>query len=62
HDFESDAGGIDYGEEFDLQLTKKFGKVAVSFKHASYFGSDDVDAGATGIDKTVTWAFVNYVF
>ncbi|MEM1144456.1 MAG: hypothetical protein AAF671_08280 [Pseudomonadota bacterium] len=62
HDFESDAGGIDYGEEFDLQLTKKFGKVAVSFKHASYFGSDDADAGATGIDKTVTWAFVNYVF
>ncbi|MEM6302681.1 MAG: hypothetical protein AAF749_13135 [Pseudomonadota bacterium] len=61
HDFEADAGGIDYGEEFDLQLTKKIDKFALSFKHASYFGSDDPAAGATGIDKTVSWFFVNYV-
>ncbi len=61
HRFESDAGGIDYGDEFDLQLTKKIGKFTFALKHASYFGSDEAAAGATGIDKTVTWFFVNYV-
>ncbi|MFK7912357.1 MAG: hypothetical protein AB8B93_00465 [Pseudomonadales bacterium] len=61
HDFKADAGGIDYGEEFDLQLSKKIGKFTVALKHASYFGSDDAAAGATGVDKTVSWLFVNYV-
>ena len=60
HDFESDAGGIDYGQELDLQLSKKIGKVTLSVKHASYFGSNDVDAGPIGADKTVSWVFLNY--
>ena len=60
HSFESDAGGADYGNEFDVQLTKKIGKFTLALKHASYFGDDDPAVGATGVDKTVTWAFVNY--
>ena len=60
HRFAPDVGAFDYGDEFDLQITKKIGKLALSFKHASYFGSDDAAADATGIDKTVTWLFVNY--
>lgn len=60
HSFEADDGGFDYGDEFDLQLSKKFGKFTVALKHASYFGDEDPAAGATGIDKTVTWAWINY--
>ena len=60
HRFAPATGAFDYGDEFDLQITKKIGKLALSFKHASYFGSDEAAAGATGIDKTVTWLFVNY--
>lgn len=60
HDFESDAGGIDFGQELDLQLSKKFGKVTVSLKHASYFGSNSTLAGAIGADRTVSWVFFNY--
>ncbi len=60
HNFQADDGGFDYGNEFDLQLTKKIGKFTIALKHASYFGDDDPAAGGTGIDKTVTWAFVNY--
>lgn len=62
HDFSADAGGTDYGEEIDLQLSKKFGKFTVALKHASYLGSEDSDAGAIGADKTVSWLFVNYVY
>ena len=60
HNFQADDGGFDYGNEFDLQLTKKIGKFTLALKHASYFGDENPAAGATGIDKTVTWAFVNY--
>lgn len=60
HDFKADSGGIDYGEELDVQLSKKFGKLTVSLKHASYFGNNDVNAGAIGVDKTVSWLFFNY--
>jgi len=60
HNFRADDGGFDYGNEFDLQLTKKIGKFTIALKHASYFGDDNPAAGATGVDKTVTWAFVNY--
>ena len=60
HSFEADEGGFDYGDEFDVQLSKKFGKFTVALKHASYFGDEDPAAGATGIDKTVTWAWINY--
>lgn len=61
HDFSFEAGGNDYGEEFDFQATKKVGKFAFSVKHASYFGNDDPLAGAAGVDRTITWFFVNFV-
>ena len=62
HNFQSDAGSTDYGNEVDLQLSKKYEKFTFAVKHASYFGSDEEAAGATGIDKTVSWLFVNYAF
>ena len=60
HVFQPNEGNFDYGSEVDLQLTKKMSKVTLAAKHASYFGSDDEAAGALGIDKYVTWFFVNY--
>jgi len=51
---------VDYGEELDLQLSKKFGKLTLALKHASYFGNNDAQAGAIGTDKTVSWLFLNY--
>ena len=60
HDFQPDAGNFDFGQELDLLLSKKIGRFTVAGKHASYFGSDDAAAGATGIEKSVTWFFVNY--
>jgi hypothetical protein len=44
HDLQSDYAGLDYGSEYDLSLSKKFGAVAYTAKYASYtkdtFGSD----------------------
>ena len=60
HDFEAESGGADYGQEVDVQLSKKFGKVTLSLKHASYFGDEDPAAGAIGADKSVSWIFFNY--
>lgn len=44
HDLSSDFKGLDYGTEYDLQVTKKFGAVAYTAKYANYskdtFGSD----------------------
>jgi len=60
HDFKAEARGVDYGEELDVQVSKKFGKLTLALKHASYFGNNDVEAGAIGTDKTVSWLFLNY--
>jgi hypothetical protein len=60
HDFAFNAGGGQYGEEIDLQATKKIGRVTLSFKHASYFGSEESAAGPLGRDKSVSWFFVDF--
>jgi hypothetical protein len=60
HDFSTDAGNSDYGQEFDFQATKKFGKWALSFKHANYMGSNEAAVGAIGRDKTVSWFFADF--
>lgn len=36
HKFESDFGGIDYGEEFDASIGFKIGKVGILAKYANY--------------------------
>ncbi len=36
HDFEAEDGSSDYGEELDLAIAKKFGKVKALLKYANY--------------------------
>lgn len=62
HDFSFAAGRGDYGRELDFQASKKLGRFTISFKHASFFGSDNPAAGAAGADKTVSWMFLDFVY
>ncbi|MCG2634753.1 MAG: alginate export family protein [Gammaproteobacteria bacterium] len=54
HQFESDSGNFDYGDELDLLAVKSFGKhYAVGLKYADY--DADVNAGnAAGLPATST--------
>lgn len=57
HDYSADAGGADYGSEWDLLAVKKFGKhYAVGAKYASY----DADSFATDTDKFWLWGEVTF--
>lgn len=57
HDFSADAGGADYGSEWDLLAAKKFGKhYALGAKYASY----DADSFATDTDKFWLWGEVTF--
>ena len=41
HQFDSDAGGLDYGSEIDFLATKKFSdQISVGLKYADYFADD----------------------
>ena len=57
HDFESDVGGVNLGEEIDLLVAKKFNKTYnAGLKYADY------SAPSGGTDKTVMWAWVGMSF
>lgn len=49
HRFESDAGGLRYGDEWDASLGFKLGRAAVLLKHADY------NASAFGTDSRKFW-------
>jgi len=54
HDFRDDTGRIGYGEEFDVQVEKKFGKhYALLFKFADYNASNP--RGFSGNVDTQKW-------
>lgn len=61
HDFSIEASDADYGSEIDFQLTKKIDKFTFALKHATFFGDEATEAGNIGIDKSVTWFFVDFV-
>ncbi|WP_077729549.1 alginate export family protein [Methylocaldum sp. 14B] len=55
HDFRDDTGSIRYGEEFDVQVEKKFGKhYSLLFKFADY-NSSNPRAFAGNVDTQKWW-------
>ena len=55
HDFETDEGGLDAGEELDILLAKKFAKhYTVGLKYADY---DAGDAAVGKVDTEKVWVF-----
>ncbi len=57
HDFQADAGGSDYGSEFDLKLTKKLGKHYTVLASWSTYSADEFK---TDTDKLWLQFTVNY--
>jgi hypothetical protein len=56
HEFDSDAGGLDYGSEWDASLGFKLGPVGLLAKFADY------DAKGFGVDTRKVWLQAEYVF
>lgn len=49
HDFEAEDGGANYGDELDISVARKFGKVGALLKYAAY------DADEFGVDTDKVW-------
>lgn len=59
HKFDADTGGADFGQEYDVVASRKFGKNwTVLVKYAKYEGKDAPYA----FDKEVFWAEVEFNF
>lgn len=57
HEYDSEEGGFDLGNEFNFLATKKFTKnYSAGFKYADY------SAGDVGVDKSIVWVWVNAKF
>jgi hypothetical protein len=60
HDFETDEGGVDAGEEFDILLAKKFAKhYTVGVKYSD-FQAGDAALGKVDTEKFWLWGQVNF--
>ena len=59
HKFDSDEGSIDYGDEIDLSVSKKFGSVVWTAKYAQY-GMGDVTPTVTDTNKF--WLMADWNF
>lgn len=65
HNLNSDAGSFDYGEEFDVMLTKKFMKHYLLGTKASFYDADPSRRNATGgpsADVTKVWVWGSVSF
>lgn len=65
HKFDADYGGADYGSEFDVVASKKFGKHWTALvKYAYYNGQDPAppSLAAGGVDIEKFWAQVEFNF
>lgn len=56
HSFDSDKGGLDYGNEWDASLGFKLGPVGILAKYANY------DAKAFSVDTEKFWLEASYAF
>lgn len=56
HDFQSDAGSVDYGSEWDAQLGFKVRKTSLLFKYADY------DANGFGVDTQKFWVQLEWAY
>lgn len=61
HDFNTDDGDIDIGEEVDLRLWGKIGDVGVEVKYAN-FSTENTLPGAPGNDVQRLFIFASYKF
>lgn len=59
HKYDSDAGSIDFGDEIDLSLSKKFGSVVWTAKYAQYSMGD---TNASFTDTTKFWLMADWNF
>lgn len=60
HDFETDEGSVDAGEEFDILLAKKFAKhYTVGIKYADY-DAGDASLGKVDTEKFWLWGQVKF--
>ena len=51
HYYHSESSGFDYGNEYDLQITRKLGRFNLGLKYANYSADGDVrNTGGTGMD------------
>ena len=60
HDIDSDAGSFEYGDEFDVMLTKKLFKHYLLGAKASFYNADDNPSNAAGgpsADVTKIWVW-----
>jgi hypothetical protein len=67
HKFDADYGGGDYGQEFDLLATKKFGKYWSATLEYAYYQGQDAAPGSTlatvaGVDVQKFWGQVEFNF
>jgi hypothetical protein len=59
HDYETDDGGIDAGDEFNILLAKKFAKdYTVAVKYADYNAGDLT--GKVDTEKLWVWGEVKF--
>lgn len=62
HNFSDDSGSIDYGNEYDFQVTKAFGKhYSVLLKYA-YYDADDTAPAFASNDTQKVWVQGNISF
>ena len=60
HDFESDIGGLDFGEEVDAVVKGKLGKVGLLLKWANYTDANETETRFA--DEQIFWAQTSYKF
>jgi len=60
HDFSSDVGGTNFGNEIDLQALKRYDKFTYGLKFAAYRADHPERAGAENKDVTKFWLWINY--
>ena len=63
HHYNADDGGFDYGNEYDLQITRKWGRYNFGLKYAAYSAASDVrNVGGPSVDTDKLWAWVQFAF
>jgi alginate export protein len=62
HNFQDDVGSFDYGDEYDLLVTKKFGKHYSLLAKYAYYDGDSSAPGAFKNDTQKLWLQANVSF
>ncbi len=60
HDFSSEDGGIKYGTEFNLQMTRKFGKYLTAGAKFAHYNAKNPGAGPVNNDADKLWLWLGF--